>query len=36
MNLLNEAFEEMSLRALPSPLVQAYLEAQHYNNMVCI
>lgn len=34
MNLLNEAFEEMSLRALPSPLVQAYLEAQHYNNMI--
>ncbi|XP_074571104.1 uncharacterized protein LOC141827691 [Curcuma longa] len=34
MNLLNEAFEEMSLRALPSPLVQAYLDAQHYNNMI--
>ncbi|WOK94732.1 hypothetical protein Cni_G03437 [Canna indica] len=34
MKRLNEAFEEMSSRALPSPQEDAYFEALHTNNMI--
>ncbi|OAY80109.1 hypothetical protein ACMD2_15156 [Ananas comosus] len=34
MKILNEAFEEVSWRALPSPMEDAYLDALHTNNMI--
>lgn len=34
MKILVEGFEEMSLRVLPSPMEEAYLDALHTNNLV--
>lgn len=34
MEELTQAFEEMSYRVLPSPVQDAYLDAQHTNNMI--
>lgn len=34
MKIVEEAFEEMSWRVLPSPMEDAYLDALHTNNLV--